>query len=286
MNPDTRKGILLMILSMLGFALSDAFIKASSGVMTSGQIVLALGIGGTILFATICIAKGQKPFSKSFFDRAVIIRNLGESFGSMGIITSITLIPISTVSAIQQATPLVVTLGAVLFFKESVGWRRWLAICVGFFCVLLIIRPGLDGFNPYALFALLGMFGLSIRDLATRPVKDSVSTMQLSVYGYLVLIPTGIAVSMITGGAILPPVHTLGHAAVILLFSAIGYVTVTMSMRIAPLSDVAPFRYSRLLFALFFGIVFFGERPDWQTYLGSFGIIMSGLVLLWREKRS
>ncbi|GHA45818.1 membrane protein [Amylibacter ulvae] len=286
MISDTRQGILLMTFSMLGFAAADALIKASSGAMTSGQIVLALGIGGTILFSIICIAKGQAPFSSNFFDRAVVVRSIGESFGSVGIITSIAYIPISTVSAIQQATPLVVTLGAVLFFNESVGWRRWLAIVIGFFCVMLIIRPGMDAFNPYALLALLGMFGLSVRDLATRPVKNSISTMQLSVYGYLVLIPAGIVVSLIMGTEILPPFTALGHAAIILCFSALGYVAITQSMRIAPLSDVAPFRYSRLLFALFFGIVFFGERPDWQTYLGSFGIIMSGLVLIWREKRS
>jgi len=157
-----------MVLAMLGFAIADGLIKAGGQYLHTAQIILGIGVIGSLGFGSAALLTGDTPFSRNFFDRAVMARGGGELMGTFGIVSALALIPLSTMSAIQQATPLVVSLGAVLLFKETVGWRRWSAILIGFSCVLLIIRPGADSFQANSLYAVLGVIGLSIRDLATR----------------------------------------------------------------------------------------------------------------------
>ncbi len=116
--------------------------------------------------------------------RPVLIRNLTEVVGTLGFVKAITSIPLSVASTIAQAMPLVITMGAALIFKEAVGWRRWSAIGVGLCGVLIIMRPGFEGFDPNALWAVLAVFGLGGRDLASRAVPRQVPNTLLTAYGF------------------------------------------------------------------------------------------------------
>jgi drug/metabolite transporter (DMT)-like permease len=207
--------------------------------------------------------------------------------GTIGFVTAIALIPLSTASAILQATPLFVTLGAALFLQESVGWRRWTAILVGFCGVLLIIRPGLEGFTWQSLFALQGVVGLGIRDLATRRVPRTTSSLQLSFWAFLVLIPASGLMIWANGEVIAAPdAITLVYFAIALLIGIGAYYSIVAAMRLGEISFVSPFRYSRILFALVIGISVFGERPDAMTLTGAAIIVGSGIYTLWREQRT
>ncbi|MEY8840872.1 EamA family transporter, partial [Cribrihabitans sp. XS_ASV171] len=132
---DNLRGALLMVLAMLGFAFEDMFIKLTSDVMATWQIISVLGVGGSAVFAVLTLAMGQRLFTPAVLSWPVMLRNLGELIGTLGFVTAIALTPISQASAILQATPLAVTLGAALFLGEPVGWRRWAAILAGFFGV-------------------------------------------------------------------------------------------------------------------------------------------------------
>ena len=142
-----------MVLAMAGFALEDTFIKFLAIDLVVGQILAMMGLAGALIFGALSLWQGDGLFSSDLVRKPVLMRNLGEMIGAFGYITALALVPLSTVAAILQATPLVVTLGAALFMGETVGWRRWAAIVVGFIGVLMIIRPGLDGFQPASLFA-------------------------------------------------------------------------------------------------------------------------------------
>ena len=282
-------GISLMVVSMLFFALCDGAIKAASPAISGGWMILWLGVGGVPIFAVICAMRREMPRWKNFFHPLVLLRNLAEAVGSAGIVIAVTLAPLTTVSAIHQSIPVIVTLGAVLFLKETVGWRRWSAIVAGFCFVLMIIKPGTDGFDANLLFAVAAAVGLSVRDLATRALTSPISTMQLSLFGYLTLIPVGVgAVFIETQMGFEPRAAMNGlyvfYAVLALLSGVVAYVAVTSATRIALLSVVAPFRYTRLVFALIMGIFIFGERLDGLTIIGAVGIVGSGLFLLLREK--
>jgi len=285
---DNTRGSALMVLAMLGFAIEDMCIKQMAGALPVGQILMLLGIGGALIFGIIARACGDTLWSRDLLQSSVILRNTGEVFGTLGFVTAVALTPISSASAILQATPLVVTIGAALFLGETVGWRRWVAIAVGLSGVLLVIRPGLDGIDANSLFAVQGVIGLAIRDLATRRVPSTITSRQLATYAFAIIIPTGAVMQWIGWGG----THLVvpGGADIIRLCVAIGvgvaaYYMLVAATRIGDMSVIAPFRYSRLVFALFVGVLVFGETPDRLTLTGAAIIVGSGIYTLWREAR-
>jgi len=282
---QNMRGIALMIAAMAGFAVEDAFIKTAAGFMPVGEILLILGAGGTVIFGTLARLGGSRLFSPVLFTRPVWIRNLSEMLGTLCFVSAIALAPLATVSAILQATPLAVTLGAAVVLKAPVGWRRWTAILVGFAGVLLIVRPGASGVDLGAILALLAVFGLAARDLATRAVPASVSSMVLATYGFASVIPAGAILLVVSGGAVMPD----RDAALVLLGALIvgvfAYYSIVAAMRVGDIAVVTPFRYTRLLFALVIGVAVFHERPDVPTLVGAAIIIATGLYTLIREAR-
>jgi drug/metabolite transporter (DMT)-like permease len=284
---DNLRGALIMVLAMLGFAIEDSFIKLLSEDLPVGQIMGLLGIGGASVFAVLVRAQDRELFPRAALSGPVLLRNAGELLGTLGFITAIALIPLSTASAILQATPLVVTLGAALFLGDPVGWRRWTAILVGFAGVMLVIRPGLDGFDILSLFALQGVIGLAIRDLATRRVPATTSSMQLSFLAFLTLVPTGVVLLVVSGTPLVrpEPLHWLLMGGAV-LFGVFSYYGIVAAMRVGEISFVTPFRYSRLVFALIISIFAFSESVDTLTYVGAAIIVASGIYTVWRERRT
>lgn len=283
---ENLRGAGLMVLAMLLFALEDMLIKLMANVLPIGQIVGMLGAGSAVLLACLLVQQKQRLFTRQILTPAIMLRAFGELIGTIGFVTAIALIPLSTASAILQATPLFVTLGAALFLQESVGWRRWTAILVGFFGVLLIIRPGFEGFTWQSLFALQGVVGLGLRDLATRRVPSTTSSLQLSFWAFLVLIPASGFMIWANGEVMTAPDGiTTVYFTIALLIGICAYYSIVAAMRSGEISFVSPFRYSRILFALVIGVSVFGERPDSLTLTGATVIVGSGLYTLWREQR-
>lgn len=281
---DNLRGSILMVLAMLGFALEDMFIKQMAGALPTGQILATLGLGGSIVFALVVRAQGDRLLQRDALHPMVLLRNLGEIFGTVGYVTAVVLTPISSASAIFQATPLFVTLGAALFLREAVGWRRWVAICVGFCGVLLIIRPGMESFRPASLFAVQGVVFLGIRDLATRRIPATVSSMRLSTYAFAVTVPTGLILMAVMGDGFVAPGALDGlRVAGSIVAGVLGYYALVTATRLGDMSHVAPFRYSRLVFALIIGVFVFGERPDMATLIGAAIIVGSGTYAAIRE---
>lgn len=283
---DNLRGALLMVLSMLGFAVEDSFIKLMGDDLPVGQILVVLGCGGSVVFGAIVRMQGRALFERAMVSTPVFVRAGGEIVGTVCFVTAIVLTPLSSASAILQATPLVVTLGAALFLGERVGWRRWAAIAVGFFGVMLVIRPGLDGFEPLSLFALGGVFGLAARDIATRKTSNALSTMQLSFLGFLAIIPSGLLLLAVTG----TPLVAMDARNSALMAGSVGigvfaYYGIVAAMRVGEVSFVTPFRYSRMIFALVIGIAVFGESPDAATLAGAAIIVASGIYTVWRERK-
>lgn len=283
---DNIRGSILMVFAMLGFAIEDMFIKQMSGALPVGQIIWVLGLGGGVLFGAFGLLRGHAMVSRDLVHPAVLARTGCEMFGTVGFITALSLIDISVASAILQATPLIVTAGAALFLGEMVGWKRWAAIAVGFVGVLLVLRPGMAGFDANALFAVMGVIGLGARDLFTRRVPKTVTSVQISTYAFLALVPTGFLLLAITGTPMAQPdeADTFRLIAAVVIGIA-AYYAIVAATRIGDISVVSPFRYSRLVFALCVGVVAFQERPDALTLIGAAIIVGSGLFSLWREAR-
>ncbi|MCL6282992.1 DMT family transporter [Ruegeria sp. 2012CJ41-6] len=279
------RGAILMSLAMLGFALEDMFIKLMADLLPTWQILAILGGGGALVFAAMTVASGQPLWTRAYLKGSILLRNVAEIVGTVGFVTAIALTPISQASAILQATPLVVTIGAALFLGEQVGPRRWSAVMIGFLGVLLVIRPGTEGFDAKSLFAVQGVIGLAVRDVVTRRVGDETSSLQLSFLAFLTLIPSAVILACFSDQVYVST--SIGQWALFagfVLVAAAAYLAIVASMRVGEVSFVTPFRYSRIVFALIIGTTVFGERPDLMMLTGVAVIVGAGIYVVWRER--
>ncbi len=285
-NMDNIKGSLFMVLAMAAFTLEDSIIKAVSARLPVGEILIFFGVGGAVLFAAFALFRSEPPLTRAMLSGMMITRSAFEVAGRLFFTIAIALSPLSSASAILQATPLVVAAGAVVVFSEVVGWRRWVAILIGFIGVLMILRPGVGDFEMTSIFALLGMFGFAGRDLATRAAPPHLTNAQLGVLGFLMLIVAGLIATAYTGNWLAPTASEAGYLAGAVLIGVLAYNALTKAMRTGDIGVVAPFRYVRLVFAMIFGIWVFGENPDTWTLIGSAVIVISGLYTLVRGSRA
>jgi drug/metabolite transporter (DMT)-like permease len=254
--------------------------------MDQPQVIFVLGLGGTVTFVGLALLRGAPLFPKEAAHPAVLGRNVAEIVGTCAMIVSLSTTPLTTVGAILQASPLVVMAGAALFLHEPVGWRRWSAASVGFLGVLVVLQPWNDGVAPGALLAVLAMICLSSRDLLNRQAPRALPTVVLAAHGLASILVVGLVWSLAGPGRILPPEPPWLLIIAIVVFGTGAYFAITASVRAAPVSVVAPFRYTRLLFLAALGILFLDEKPTWPLAFGAALIIGSGLYVLARERRA
>lgn len=271
---------------MAAFSVEDVFLKAAAETVPVGQILILFGLGGMLAFAVFTRQRGEKLLHPAILSCPILIRAGFEVAGRLFYVLAIALTPLSSASAILQATPLVVVAGAALIFGERVGWRRWAAIAVGFVGVLMILRPGVEGFQLISLLAVAGMLGFAGRDLATRAAPPVLSNMQLGVYGFAMMIPAGAVLLAIYGGTVVPGPMATAQLVAAVIVGVAAYYALTAAMRTGEVSVVTPFRYTRLVFALILAAVVFQERPDALTLLGGAVIVLSGIYTLLRSRQA
>lgn len=280
------RAALLMVLAMAAFACEDALLKGLSGTIPTGQLLAVIGFAGMIVFA-LWIAIGPEGLRlRNLLRPPVMLRNLCEGICAITFVTALATGDLSIASAILQAQPLLMTLGAALFLGEQVGWRRWLSIAVGFAGVLLIVKPGTAAFEFSSVLAIIAVITLAVRDLVTRRLPPEVGSGLLSAGAFGSMGIAGLVLLLIGGQQAVAP--TAGQGALMaatLCFGLLGYITMVIATRIAEISVIAPFRYSRLLFAMLLAVTVFGERPDALTLLGAALIAGAGIYAMWREAR-
>lgn len=281
---DNTRAILLMNVAMLAFTLNDACMKAVSETLPLFQAIFLRGVATTLALLGLAAMQGQLRFVPGPGDRARIgWRTLAEVVSTATFLLALTHMPIANLSAIMQALPLAVTLGAALWFGERLDAARLLAIMVGFAGVLLIIRPGTEGFDRWALLGLASMAFVTLRDLMTRGLSRSVPSSAVAVWAALAVAVMGGVVTLQQGW------QTVSLAQATLLAGAtvnliIGYLTVVMVMRVGDIGVVAPFRYMALLWAILIGAGVFGAWPDGLTLIGSAIVVASGLFTLLADR--
>ena len=284
MVTENFRGAILMVVSMVLFAFEDMFIKLLSAELPFAQVLGLIGLLGFLAFAAMLKLKGGRLFTHDLMRPIVLFRGLMEAVGSIGIVVALALTELSSTSAIMQALPLAIVLGAALFLGEPVGWRRWSAIIAGFLGVLLVIRPGLAGFQPVSLMALLAVLGLAARDIATRRVPAHIHSDQLAASAFFAILVASVLMGLVLGQDFVMPSPRQW-----LLFLACitvgvgGYALLVAATRLGEASALAPYRYARLVFALILAFLVFAERPDTLTLTGAAIIVASGCYMMWRE---
>lgn len=281
---ENGRAILFMMLAMAGFIVNDSFVKLVSERLPLGEIMFVRGMMALVLVLALAVFNGEVRRFSLLVNRIVGLRVFAEVTATVLYLTALFNMEIANATAILQALPLLVTAGAAVFLGAPVGWRRWTAIAVGFCGVLLIVRPGMEGFNAWALIALASVLFMALRDLATNVLPKSIPTLGVTFATLVGVTVTGIALSL--GETwVMPTLPDLTFLAAAALFILIGFVAIINAMRIGDISLVAPFRYSIIVWAIIIGFVVWGDVPDLPTLAGIAIVVATGLYSLMRERK-
>jgi drug/metabolite transporter (DMT)-like permease len=274
-----------MAVGMAGFTMNDTITKAVSSEMNFGQVMLVRGLFAIVLIAALAFHRRAVRPLRTLMMKPVALRVVGEVGGTISFLAAIVHLPLANTAAIFQALPLAVTLGAALTFGEPVGWRRWLAITAGFVGVVIIVRPGVEGFNQFSLFALISVIFCAVRDLATNRIPPQIPSLFITLLTTVAVTTAGGVILIPLGGWTPPSGGALGLLALAAVLLLIGYQFVIMALRTGDISAVAPFRYSALLWAMLLGYLVFGDVPDGLMVTGASIIVLSGLYAFYRERK-
>ena len=282
---DNARGALLMMASMASFTINDTFVKLVGDDLPLMQILFLRGLATTTLIGLLAWRLRAIELRLSGRDAALVaLRTACEVGAAYFFLTALINMPLANVTAILQVLPLTVALGGALVFGESLGWRRLTAILVGFAGMLLIVRPGPEGFNLYAGYALVAVGMVTVRDLATRRMSSAVPSLTVTLAA-----ASGVTLfAALAGlGQDWAPV-TMRHATLVgasAVFIMGGYLFSVLVMRVGEVAVVAPFRYTGLLWALVLGWAVFGDWPAPLTLLGAAIIAATGIYTMLREAR-
>lgn len=281
---DNTKGALLMMCSMAAFTFNDLCIKAIGTQIPLSQLLFLRGILASVLIYLLARYLKALAWPAAPKDRwLIVLRSLAEVAAAYFFLTALLNMPFANVTSILQTLPLTVTLAAALVFKEPVGWRRMLAIFIGFCGMMLIVRPGSDGFTIHSIYVLIAVVCVTVRDLAARRLSRDVPSLTVTLVGALfVMVFAGAGQGMTGGWAAMTLTQTV-LLCVSALFVICGYVFSVMVMRIGEVGFTSPFRYTAMLWALLLGYVFFDEWPETLTFIGAGLIVVTGVFTLYRE---
>jgi drug/metabolite transporter (DMT)-like permease len=277
------RGIAALSAGMAFLVGNDIFLKLASPELPFGQLVFTRGVIATVLIVIACVAVGVHTQFRQIFAGPVMGRSLANMFSSFFYINALFHLPIANVTSIMQATPLLLTAMAAFVLKEDVGWRRWLAIAIGFCGVLLIVRPDAGGFNTYAAYAVAAIGFVAARDLFTRVVRADVPSLVVTLATSLVVTAGAGIYSLFEGWREVSALELsyIGASAACLVC---GYHAVIVAFRSGEIAVVSPFRFSIVVWAMIGGYFIWNEVPDLFT-LGGIGLIVAmGAYTFHRER--
>lgn len=281
---DNTRGILLMLAAMAAYRFSDTFLKMMSAELPLFEALFLRGVGTSVLLFVVALWRGALHRRLPARDRGLIaLRTLAEVGAAVCYIAALFHMPIANATALLQVLPLVLTLTGAAVFGAPLGWRRLAAILVGFAGVLLIVQPGVEGFNAWSLLVLVAVLFLTVRELTTRRVSARAPSLTMALMAALAVTTAGAGGAVFEEWVVPSPALWLPVAGASLAIVA-GYQFSVAAMRVGDLAVVAPFRYSSLLWALILGIAIFGEFPAPLMLLGAGVVVGSGLFTFYRER--
>ncbi len=283
---DNARGALYMCLAMASFTLNDSCMKAVTERLPTFEAAALRAMMVVPALMLVAHRRGGLRLRLGPDAPTVGWRCLGEVLSTVLYLYALKHMPLANISAIMQSLPLAVTLAAALFLGEPIGWRRASAILVGFAGVMLIIRPGGEGFDRWSLLALASVAAVVLRDLASRRVSRALPSVTVAIWSAGSVGVLSVLSAPFAGGWPQPT----GTEALWLLAAAsclvVGYITSVAAMRVGEVGFVAPFRYTSLIWAIGLGWLVFDQLPGRLTSLGAAVVIATGLFTLYRERQA
>lgn len=278
-----RRAILLMLGAMGLFVINDALVKLARETYPLGQVLMLRGGFAIVIALALVFILRDGPHLRRALRPYVLLRGLVEAVIGLLFVWALGLMPIGNLTAIMQASPILIVVLAVLFRIETIGWRRMVAIGVGFLGVLLIVRPSADGFDHVSLVALAAAVLVAARDLLTRKIGSDAPPSVVSLTSTAAVAACAVVLMPFERWAPMGRIETvylMGSA----LLVTLGSLLVIAAYRQGDVGVVSGYRYSIAVFAVLIGYLVWGDIPDLLTTLGIATIIGSGLYTMHRQR--
>ena len=283
MISENTKGAFLISLAAACYVMSDIFMKFLSSEISMFQITFLRGLLVTFFLFSYCYMSEASFFIKEWRDRIVItIRSILEVIMTYAFLAALFNMNVANANAILQLIPLIVLLGSFIFLRQSPKTYEWIAVLVGCFGAVIIIRPGASDFNFFTIHALVAVFCLSARDLLTVRLNKNIPSNIVAFYSALMLTMVSFLLSEDTD--LFGKVDNSLFIVYTAIFVSIGYIASVSAMRYGEVTFVSPFRYTALLWASVMGFIFFGEIPKFSTLFGGSLIILAGIFIFYKSK--
>jgi drug/metabolite transporter (DMT)-like permease len=277
------KGILSMCVAMALFVLNDMFVKLAATIWPVHQIMMIRGFMATAVVLSLVFWAGEHRFWGEMRKPLLLLRGTVEGMVALSFITALTVMKLADITAILMISPLLITIAGAIFFGETIRWRRWMAVGIGFAGMLLVVRPTGEDFGPMTMLAILSAIGVAGRDLLTRAMPSSIPSLLVALSSTIATALIGLAISCVQ--------PLVAYDGVAMLYSVLAAVTVglgnyaaVLAFRDVEVSVVAPFRYSVIIWAVIGGYLVFGDGPAPIAWLGILLIVGSGLYTMYRER--
>jgi drug/metabolite transporter (DMT)-like permease len=274
-------GIGLMLAGIGLFSLNDALGKWLLATYSVGELLLIRSAAALILLVPFVRQAGVAAFRAAPRPGLQIVRVVLSTLEVAMFFWAVSYLPLADTVTFYLAGPIYVTALSVVLLGESVGWRRWTAVLVGFGGVMLAMRPTAASLTLPALIALVGSIFFSLLMITTRLLRETSNT---------VLIAGQIGGTLLFGamlapfGWVTPSPRDFALLSLFGVLSIMALACVNHSLKLAPASVVVPYQYTIIVWAIVLGYGVFGDVPDPFTLAGAAIIIATGLYIFWREQ--
>jgi drug/metabolite transporter (DMT)-like permease len=267
---------------MTTYTVNDVLVKAILKSYPVGEVIFARGVFSTLLIGAISVWFGHGAALRAPMNRTLASRSFCDGLSTAGFIAALPHMKLANIAAVLQIAPLIITAFSVIFYRETVGWRRWTAIFAGFVGALLVIKPVPSEFNIWALVGAASAIAAAVREIQTRQIGRGVAGPVVAFWGAVAITLCGMAFLPIEEWRMFEALD-LFKIAVAAVFVSSSIYLLAVAFRDVDLSVVAPFRYGYLLTSAAGGFLVFSEIPDFLTVVGAIMIVGGGIYSLHRE---
>lgn len=279
------RGIIYMVLASGCFTINNGLLKAAVIDLPPLEALFLRAVAAVILGVPVLLMTAPAGSLRHMFDGRVLARNVVECAAAVAFVFAVANAPLADLTALLQLTPILVLLGAVVFFGDRVGGATAALIVLALTGALLVAQPGASGFQPYVLFGLLSAALSAGRDLIGRGVDAGVPALAVAV-GLSLVSAIGIgALMLVFERWVTPSWPVLLLIAAASAFLTLAQLLLFQSFRVAETRAVVPFFYTGTLWALLVGLVMFGTLPNGLASIGIGLIAASGVLVLLLDGR-
>ena len=280
-GPSSLRGVLCMLGGALSLTINDAMAKYLTQSYPVGQVMALRGLSIIMLLIAFLFFMNNLKALKIFSWKGHLLRAGAMTGSTFFFITGLSLLPITDAIAIAFVAPILTTILGIIILREAVSWKRWVAIFVGFFGVIIILQPTSDAFKIAAIAPMgAAAFGAA-RDVITRAISGSENSLSILFTSMLMITIAGFLTYPL-GWSAVKPSHIWIFITSSLLVGLAQYLMIE-AFRLGEVALISPFKYSSLLWATLISLVIWDDLPSKNVVLGAFILILSGIYLLKNE---